>query len=120
MTLTYVRNPSVTHVNFIYMDCLYETDQGDNFTASGYITTQPDDNGCEINVKNLSVMQGDELLGTFSFIGTITKEKNLPDVFRGADLDSPDMEHIDWQTVRNDTEGFIQDVIDEAKKRLTE
>lgn len=75
MTLTYVRNPSVTHVNFIYMDCLYETNQGDNFTASGYITTQPDDNGCEINVKNLSVMQGDELLGTFSFIGTITKEK---------------------------------------------
>lgn len=120
LTLTYVRNPSVTHVNFIYMDCLYETDQGDNFTASGYITTQPDGNGCEINVKNLSVMQGDELLGTFSFIGTITKEKNLPDVFRGADLDSPDMEHIDWQTVRNDTEGFIQDVIDEAKKRLTE
>ena len=50
----------------------------------------------------------------------ITKEKNLPDVFRGADLDSPDMEHIDWQTVRDDTEGFIQDVIDEAKKRLTE
>ena len=48
------------------------------------------------------------------------KEKNLPDVFRGADLDSPDMEHIDWQTVRDDTEGFIQDVIDEAKKRLTE
>lgn len=44
-------------------------------------------------------MQGDELLGTFSFIGTITKEKNLPDVFRGADLDSPNMEHIDWQTV---------------------
>ena len=120
LTLTYVRNPSVTHVNFIYMDCLYETNQGDNFTASGYITTQPDDNGCEINVKNLSVMQGDELLGTFSFIGTITKEKNLPDVFRGADLDSPDMEHIDWQTVRDDTEGFIQDVIDEAKKRLTE
>lgn len=39
LTLTYVRNPSVTHVNFIYMDCLYETDQGDNFTASGYITT---------------------------------------------------------------------------------
>lgn len=75
LTLTYVRNPSVTHVNFIYMDCLYETDQGDNFTASGYITTQPDDNGCEINVKNLSVMQGDDLLGTFSFIGTITKEK---------------------------------------------
>ena len=30
------------------------------------------------------------------------------------------MEHIDWQTVRDDTEGFIQDVIDEAKKRLTE
>ena len=112
--------PSVTHVNFIYMDCLYETDQGDNFTASGYITTQPDDNGCEINVKNLSVMQGDDLLGTFSFIGTITKEKNLPDVFRGAGLDSPDMEHIDWQTVRDDTEGFIQDVINEAKKRLTE
>lgn len=51
-------------------------------------------------------MQGDELLGTFSFIGTITKEKNLPDVFRDADLDSPDMEHIDWQTVRDDTEGF--------------
>ena len=49
-------------------------------------------------------MQGDDLLGTFSFIGTITKEKNLPDVFRGADLDSPDMEHIDWQTVRDDTE----------------
>lgn len=120
LTLTYVRNPSVTHVNFIYMDCLYETNQGDNFTASGYITTQPDDNGCEINVKNLSVMQGDDLLGSFSFIGTITKEKNLPDVFRGADLDSPNMEHIDWQTVRNDTEGFIQDVIDEAKKRLTE
>ena len=120
MTLTYVRNPSVTHVNFIYMNCLYETNQGDNFTASGYITTQPDDNGCEINVKNLSVMQGDDLLGTFSFIGTITKEKNLPDVFRGADLDSPDMEHIDWQTVRDDTESFIQDVIDEAKKRLTE
>ena len=120
LTLTYVRNPSVTHVNFIYMDCLYETNQGDNFTASGYITTQPDDNGCEINVKNLSVMQGDELLGTFSFIGTITKEKNLPDVFRGAGLDSPDMEHIDWQTVRDDTEGFIQDVINEAKKRLSE
>ena len=39
LTLTYVRNPSVTHVNFIYMDCLYETNQGDNFTASGYITT---------------------------------------------------------------------------------
>ena len=37
LTLTYVRNPSVTHVNFIYMDCLYETNQGDNFTASGYI-----------------------------------------------------------------------------------
>ena len=58
LTLTYVRNPSVTHVNFIYMDCLYETNQGDNFTASGYITTQPDDNGCEINVKNLSVNAG--------------------------------------------------------------
>ena len=118
MTLTYIRNPDVTQVNFLYMDCLYETNSGDNFTASGYITTKPDENGCEINVKNLSVKQGEQLLGTFSFVGSITKEKNLPDIFRNATLDSPDMEHIDWQTVRNDTEGFVQDVIDEAKKRL--
>ena len=76
LTLTYVRNPSVTHVNFIYMDCLYETNQGDNFTASGYITTQPDDNGCEINVKNLSVMQGDELLGTFPLSERSQKKKS--------------------------------------------
>ena len=60
-------------------------------------------------------------LATFSFIGTITKEKNLSGMSSVApNLDSPDMEHIDWQTVRDDTEGFIQDVIDEAKKRLTE
>lgn len=120
MTLTYVRNPSVTHVNFLYMDCLYETNQGDDFTASGYITAEPDDTGCKINIKNLSVNQGEELLGNFSFVGTITKKMSLPDIFRNADLDSPDMEHIDWKTVRNDTDGFVQDVIDEAKKRLAD
>ena len=45
---------------------------------------------------------------------------SLPDIFRNADLDSPDIEHIDWKTVRNDTDGFVQDVIDEAKKRLAD
>ena len=64
LTLTYVRNPSVTHVNFIYMDCLYETNQATIYSERLY-HHQPDDNGCEINVKNLSVMQGDDLLGTF-------------------------------------------------------
>lgn len=76
LTLTYVRNPSVTHVNFIYMDCLYETNQGDNFTASGYITTQPDDNGCEINVKTFPSCRAMTCLALFPLSERSQKKKS--------------------------------------------
>ena len=50
--------------------------------------------------------------------GKIHTAENLGDVFENAGVDLSEVNVIDWDTIKNDTASFVDDVIDQARKNV--
>ena len=69
-------------------------------------------NGFKMNLKNIKITCDDELLARAYFLGKVVKEEATDDLFKDKTDYLNSLEVIQWKTVRDDAESFIQDVLD--------
>ena len=66
----------------------------------------------KLDLKNIKITCDDELLARAYFLGKVVKEEATDDLFKDKTDYLNSLEVIQWKTVRDDTESFIQDVLD--------
>ena len=111
MEMVLERNPDAT--NWIDMTITYFGNNDKNYIMTGGLNWEEIKNGFKMNVKGFKLECDDELLARGYFLGKVVKEEAPSDVFDGQSDYINSLEVIQWKTVRDDTEGFIDDVLDE-------
>lgn len=111
MEMVLERNPDAT--NWIDMTITYFGNNDKNYIMTGGLNWEEIKNGFKMNVKGFKLECDDELLARGYFLGKVVKEEGPSDVFDGQSDYLNSFEVIQWKTVRDDTEGFIDDVLDE-------
>lgn len=112
--MTMVRNPNNRHRFDASMT--YYTNVSDVFTMSSYITWEQEEAGFSFQIKNMEVYKNDSMLAKGYFKGNVLPQKEKEDVFEGNSDYLYSLEALDWHEVRNDTESFINDIIDKIKE----
>ncbi len=116
--MTMVRNGSYTYTNYMDVDMVYYVNQGENLTASTYVTWQKEEGRISMDIHKTEIKKGDEVQATCTFTGYVEKRDSLDDVFSDVEVDLDSIEKIDWKKLRSDTEGFVNDVMEEVKSRV--
>ncbi len=111
MEMVLERNPDAT--NWMDMTITYFGNNDKNYIMTGGLNWEEIKNGFKMNVKGFKLECDDELLARGYFLGKVVKEEASSDVFDGQSDYLNSLEVIQWKTVRDDTEGFIDDVLDE-------
>ena len=111
MEMVLERKPDAT--NWIDMTITYFGNNDKNYIMTGGLNWEEIKNGFKMNVKGFKLECDDELLARGYFLGKVVKEEASSDVFDGQSDYLNSLEVIQWKTVRDDTEGFIDDVLDE-------
>ena len=74
--------------------------------------------GMKTEVTNIEVAKNEEVLGEGYIKGTLQTVENMGDVFDNAGVDLSNVEVIDWDTIKNDTASFVDDVISKARENV--
>lgn len=110
MELTMTRNSETE--NWIDMTTNYYGNNGKIYQMTAGLNWEEIKNGFKMNLKNIKVTCDDELLARAYFLGKVVKEEATDDLFKDKTDYLNSLEVIQWKTVRDDTESFIQDVLD--------
>lgn len=110
MDFTMTRNRETE--NWIDMTSNYYGNNGKIYQMTAGLNWEEIKNGFKMNLKNIKVTCDDELLARAYFLGKVVKEEATDDLFKDKADYLNSLEVIQWKTVRDDTESFIQDVLD--------
>ena len=110
MELTMTRNSETE--NWIDMTTNYYGNNGKIYQMTAGLNWEEIKNGFKMNLKNIKVTCDDELLARAYFLGKVVKEEATDNLFKDKTDYLNSLEVIQWKTVRDDTESFIQDVLD--------
>lgn len=110
MDFTMTRNQETE--NWIDMTSNYYGDNGKIYQMTAGLNWEKIKNGFKMNLKNIKITCDDELLARAYFLGKVVKEEATDDLFKDKTDYLNSLEVIQWKTVRDDTESFIQDVLD--------
>lgn len=110
MDFTMTRNRETE--NWIDMTSNYYGNNGKIYQMTAGLNWEEIKNGFKMNLKNIKVTCDDELLARAYFLGKVVKEEAADDLFKDKTDYLNSLEVIQWKTVRDDTESFIQDVLD--------
>lgn len=116
-TVKMERNDKYSYINCMDCSMEYDTFKGDVLTAETYVTWNRAKNGIELKVHDTSIKKNDKVMVNYSFTGRLEKVAMEEDVFKNVDVDFDAIELMEWQELRDDTKGFIDDVMDEVKDR---
>lgn len=107
--LTMVRNPNFQHR--IDTTMTYYTNISEVYRMSSYLTWAEEDKGFSFQLKDLRISRDETMLASGYLKGSIVPLTEACDVFEGKDSYLYSLESLDWREVRNDTEGFINEII---------
>lgn len=93
----------------------YYTNIDEVYTADGVGTWLLKDEGFELHVQDINVYCDEEWLAEGYFVGDIVPIKENGNLFAGKEDYLYGLEEIDWKTIRNDFDGFVQDIMDKMK-----
>lgn len=111
MEMTMVRNPA--HTNYMDVTSTYYTNVDTEYTMSSVMNWSKSENGFMLYIKDINIScEGDQLAQGY-FKGEITKLSKKPDVFENKEAYLYSLEELDWRKVRDDTETFVNDIMDE-------
>ena len=116
-TVKMVRNAKYTYTNCMDCSMEYDTFKGDVITAETYMTWEKAEDGVELKIHDTAIKKNDDIMANCSFTGRLEKINKTEDVFSGVDVDFGAIELMEWRELRDDTEGFIDDVMDEVRDR---
>lgn len=110
MDFTMTRNRETE--NWIDITSNYYGNNGKIYQMTAGLNWEEIKNGFKMNLKNIKFTCDDELLARAYFLGKVVKEEAADDLFKDKTDYLNSLEVIQWKTVRDDTESFIQDVLD--------
>jgi hypothetical protein len=112
------RNGDYLFTNYIDFETKYFTNAGETYAASGYMTWEKIDGGVSVEVHNMEITDSKGTIGKIYFRGNVNKSHISHDVFEKAPVDLYSIEVISWKKLRDDTEGFVRDMMSETKRRI--
>ncbi len=118
-TVTAKKNGEILSSNLINLTATYEAATGDLYHAEGYITWERMENGVSLKIHDFNVSRNEELLASTYFDGELKKAVLTEDVFRDVTVNLHTLDSILWKDLRNDVDGFFDDLTEEIIRRLT-
>ncbi len=113
---TIERNGDVRYTNSFTNNMTYTTADNDIYTVDFDVLMNFADDSISAEAQNITVKENDSVLLEGYCKGKITKEDDLGDFLSDTDYDLSSINVIDWATIREDTAGFIDDIISQARK----
>lgn len=116
--MTIVRNGNITYTNAFNTNITYYTNVGKIYAIDHSTTMDYVENGMSCTLADITLKRDDMIIGEGTCKGTITKTPPEYDVFKDVAVPLDTIEVINWKVVRDDSEAFINDMIDRAKTNL--
>ncbi|WP_028243024.1 hypothetical protein [Pseudobutyrivibrio ruminis] len=118
VTATIKRDGNSNYTNAYFDNITYKTTAGDTFTVDCGVLLNYIDDGIKIEMTNIDVAKNETILAEGYVKGKIKTVENMGDVFENAHADLDDVTIIDWDTIKNDTASFVDDVISKARDNV--
>ncbi|SCZ77884.1 hypothetical protein SAMN02910350_00979 [Pseudobutyrivibrio xylanivorans] len=115
---TIIRNGQNNYTNSFTNNITYITDIGGSYSVDFNMLMNYVDDGIKFEATDISVNQDSTVLAEGYINGRITTKENMGDVFKNAHADLSDVTIIDWNTIKNDTASFVDDVISKARENV--
>ena len=115
---TIVRNGQTLYTNSFTDNISYYTSNGDVYAVDCGVLLNYTDEGIKIECTDVVVSKNDKSLAEGYIKGKLTTVENMGDVFENAGADLSDVNVIDWNTIKNDTASFVDDVISKARENV--
>ena len=117
-TMTIKRNGDVGYTNAFNAELIYEANNGNTYDMTSTITMDYIEDGMDVKISDIALTSGNETLASGHCSGSVKKVTINKDVFADVTTDLSALEPIDWKTIRDDTQGFVNDMISKSKKVL--
>ncbi|MBR5636878.1 MAG: hypothetical protein IKW81_08130 [Pseudobutyrivibrio sp.] len=114
---TIKRNGNTNYTNSFTNNITYTTNLGGTYSFDCNTLLNYVDDGIKFEMTDFSVMQNKATLAEGYVKGKIATVDNMGDVFNGTDFS--DVTIIDWDTIKNDTASFVDDVISKARENVS-
>ncbi|MCR5580633.1 MAG: hypothetical protein K6F66_03500 [Pseudobutyrivibrio sp.] len=115
---TIKRDGTTTYTNAYTDNITYYASNGDEYAIDYGMLLNYVDNGIKVEATDVTVSKNDTMLAQGYIKGRIRTEEDMGDVFENANADLSDVTVIDWDTIKNDTASFIDDVISKARENV--
>ena len=116
--VTIKRNGNTTYTHAYSNNISYFASTGDVYSADFNTTIDFVDDGMEIEASDVAIQKNTTMLAEGYLKGNITPTSDMGDVFENAHVDLSDVTVIDWDTIKNDTASFVDDVISQAREKV--
>lgn len=116
---TIKRDGNTTYTNAYTNNITYTTSTGDIYTIDHGVLLNYIDDGIKIEATDVVVAKNDATLLEGYGKGKIKSVENMGDVFKNAGADLSDVTVVDWNTIKNDTAAFVDDVIHKARENVS-
>ena len=118
VTATIKRDGNSNYTNAYIDNITYNTSAGDTFTVDCGVLLNYVENGINVEMTNVTVAKNESTLAEGYVKGKVQTVENMGDVFENANADLDNVTIIDWDTIKNDTASFIDDVISQARDNV--
>ena len=115
---TVKRNGDTLYTNSFSSNLSYYTSNGDTFTIDNGILLNYTETGFKVEATNIVLARNDKTLAEGYVKGKISTVTDMKDVFEDAHANLSNVKIIDWNTIKNDTASFIDDVISQARENV--
>lgn len=115
---TIKRNGETTYTNSFTDSITYYASTGDVYSINCGVLLNYIDDGIKMEATDIIVAKNKDTLAEGYMKGKIKTVENMGDVFENADADLSSVTVIDWNTIKNDTASFVDDVISKARENV--
>ena len=113
---TIKRDGDTIYTNSFSDSLSYYASNGDVYTLNCGMLLNYVEEGIKMEVSKIVVAKNKQTLAEGYVKGKISTDKNMGDVFENVDLS--DVTIIDWDTIKNDTASFVDDVMSQARTNV--
>ncbi len=115
---TIKRDGETIYTNAYTDNVTYYASNGDVYTLDFGVLLNYIDTGIKTEVTDIVVAKNETTLAEGYIKGKIQTQENMGDVFENAGADLSKVTVIDWNTIKNDTASFVDDVIAQARENV--
>ncbi len=113
------RDGTIKYTNCFNCTDTYYANNGKTYTCTSTMVLNFQDHGLDGELNNIVVKRGNMVIGEGYMNGKVTLDTSNKKVFRNASVDLSTVETMDWKALRDDTAGFIDDVLAKSNANLS-